>query len=73
MKYYSYEAPDEFGRNIIITTSEEEIRLYHYPLWLNKMYKVYGKEFVDEHFCFLDCIDQWLIENKAWESINDEK
>ena len=68
MRYFSYNGLTNNSENAIITMSEEEIRKNYYPLWLKKMYDKFGKQRVDEIYCFDDCLDEWCVENSAWES-----
>lgn len=74
MKHYSYneydpESPmaDETG-GYVVTLSEEEILKQYWPYWYKKMCEKFGKEHVDENYCPLDCIDDWIVVNWAWES-----
>ena len=74
MRYWSY---DEYveqdplmegSSNNIVTLSEQEILDSFYPYWYNRMCKKYGKEHVDANFSKKECIEDWVIENWAWES-----
>jgi hypothetical protein len=68
MKYYSYnEYTENSDENLIVTVSEEEIRQTYYPWWYKKMCEKYGEQYVDENFCFPDCLEDWIITNYAWE------
>ena len=63
MRYFSYnEPPDK-----IITVSEDSIIKDYYPYWYKLMCEKYGKAHVDEHYCKLDCIDDWIVVHWAWE------
>jgi hypothetical protein len=65
MKYYCRHSPDKKEVEVF---SEEEILNMYYDYWYSKMCEKYGKEKVDESFCRLDCIDDWITVNWAWES-----
>ncbi len=47
--------------------SEEEIRKEYYPYWYKKMCEKYEQSYVDEHYCFEDCLEDWVIVHWAWE------
>ncbi len=73
MRYFSYneydpDSPraDELG-GYVVTMSEEEIRKQYYPYWYGKMCEKFGKEHVDENYCFKDCLVDWQVVNWAWE------
>ena len=40
----------------------------YYPYWSKAMIKKYGQEEFDKTYCKLDCIDDWVVVNWAWES-----
>lgn len=76
MRYYSYneydpESPlaDEKG-GYVVTLSEEDIREKYWPYWYGKMCKKFGKETVDQNYCFEDCLYDWCVVNWAWEVKN---
>jgi hypothetical protein len=77
MRYFCYNVPTYIDGEFIdegevVTISEDEIRENYYPHWLRRMYEMHGKEYVDEHYTFEDCLDQWIVVNWAWESTTDE-
>jgi hypothetical protein len=53
------------------TVSEEQIRDWEWYDWQRKMSRKYGADYVNENFCFQDCLDEWIIVNKAWESTGE--
>lgn len=73
MRYFSYNEYDPIHENggYVVTVSEEEIRCEYYPWWYERMCKKFGKEKVDELYSFLDCLDEWIVVNWAWE-VTDE-
>jgi len=73
MRYFSYneydpDSPraDDTG-GYVETLSEEEIRKQYYPYWYGKMCEKFGKEHVDENYCFEDCLTDWQVVHWAWE------
>jgi len=51
----------------IKTVSEDDIRTEYFPQWEQRMIKKYGKDHYNETFCFLDCVDDFIVVNWAWE------
>jgi len=73
MRYWSYNEPvwDSDGNiigNEVITKSDDEIIKEFYPYWRKRMIEKFGEEIVDCRFSELDCIDDWVAVNWAWES-----
>ena len=73
MRYWSYNEPvwDSDGNiigNEVITKSDDEIIKEFYPYWRGRMIEKFGEEIVDCRFSELDCIDDWVVVNWAWES-----
>jgi len=69
MKYYSYNdyVDDPSIDSYVVTKSEEDIRNEYYPYWYERMCDKFGKNMVDEHYTFEDCLQDWVIVNWAWE------
>jgi hypothetical protein len=74
MKYWCYneydpDSPkaDEYG-GYVVTLCEDEILKHYYPYWSGEMIKKFGQEEFDKTYCKLDCIDDWVVVNWAWES-----
>lgn len=72
MRYFSYNVPTmredgEVIDNEIKTVSEDDIRTEYFPQWEQLMIKKYGKDHYNETFCFLDCVDDFIVVNWAWE------
>lgn len=63
MRYFSYTK-----NNVIKTVSEQEIFKNYYNIWYIQMCEKYEQSYVDEYYCFADCLEHWVILNKAWES-----
>lgn len=61
MRYFSY---NELGVDVPTTVSEDHIRETYYDYWLEQITKKYGE---NHDFCFLDCIEDWMIVYWAWE------
>lgn len=61
MRYFTISYPDENGRNVDETLSEEDIRKYYYPHWYEKMCAKFGKEHVDKNYSFEECLDDWCV------------
>lgn len=68
MKYYSYYLQADDGSDNVDTLSEDEILKEYYEYWYSRMCKKFGKEHVDSNYSKLDCIDDWIVVNWAWES-----
>jgi hypothetical protein len=74
MKYWCTTVYDRWHPNAdsdgghIETLSEDEILEEYYPYWSGKMIRKYGQEEFDKRYCKLDCIDDWVGVNWAWES-----
>lgn len=69
MRYFSYNKRD-VSSTYVETVSEDEIRKQYWPQWYQQMCDKYEQAYVDEHYCFEDCLDDWVILNKAWEIKN---
>ena len=67
MRYYSYNEMGDDGENIVVTKSEDDIRKEYWPYWYGKMCEKFGKDHVDDQYCFEDCLDHWFVVNWAWE------
>ena len=69
MRYFSYYEPtnEDNPQGCIMTISEDIIRRDYYPYWYEKMCNKFGQKHVDEKYCFLDCIDDWMTIHWAWE------
>ena len=61
MRYFSYNELGDNDENLVVTISEEDIRKTYYPYWYGRMCKKFGKEHVDENYCFPDCLDDWIV------------
>jgi len=68
MRYFCYNEQGDDDENVVVTMSEDEIREEYYPYWYEKMCNKFGKQKVDETYCFEDCLDDWLVVHWAWES-----
>lgn len=66
MRYFSFNSFDS-EKGWVETVSEDDIRKEYYPYWYGKMCKMYGKEYVDENYCFWDCLDDFIMVHWAWE------
>ena len=70
MRYYCYnEYSEDPNSDTIITVSEDDIRKTYYPYWYSKMCEKYGQEVVDKEWHFEECINDWIVNNGAWESV----
>lgn len=67
MRYYSYNEMGDDGENIVVTKSEEDVRKEYWPYWYGRMCEKFGKDRVDDEYCFEDCLDDWYVVNWAWE------
>lgn len=68
MRYYTYVQPkDEDGTPEYITLSENDIRKDWYPHWYKCMCDKYEQAYVDEHYSFEDCLDDFRIVYHATE------
>lgn len=69
-RYFCYNEYDEdVNANTVVTKSEEQIIHEYWPYWYGLMCKKYGKEYVDQNYSIVDCLDDWIVVNLAWESI----
>ena len=73
MRYFCYYElyDDEQNGAEIVTKSEDEILHEYWPHWYYQMCKKYSKEHVEHFYSFHDCLNDWIIVNKAWESTNE--
>ena len=72
MRYFCYNEWDEkTGDKWVETVSEEQIRDWEWYDWQRKMSRKYGTDYVNENYCFQDCLDDWIIVNQAWESTDE--
>jgi hypothetical protein len=67
VRYFSYDHYSDDG-GYIETVSEEEVRANYWPHWYAKMCEKYEQAYVDEHYSFEDCLDDWVIIHHAWPS-----
>jgi len=73
MRYFCYNTykTNPAVDSYIEVLSENDIRKEYYPHWYEQMCKKFGKEHVDEYYCFEACLEDWMIINYGWESIDD--
>ena len=75
MRYYSFAEfwsnDDGTLQDEVVTLSEEDIRKSYWPYWYGRMCEKFGKEHVDEHYSFEECLEDWIVVNWAWESTNE--
>ena len=67
MRYYSYNL-HEGG---VDTVSEKEIVDMYHQWWYDRMCAKFGADHVNATYSYLDCIDDWVVSNLAWESTDD--
>lgn len=69
MRYFIYNEydPDHTNGGYVVTKSEEDIRNEYWPIWRARMIEKYGEDKVDRYYSFRDCLDEWIIQNFAWE------
>ena len=68
MRYFTIVQPKgETAEPEYVTLSEEDIRKEYYSYWYKKMCEKYEQSYVDEHYCFQDCLDDWKIIHWAQE------
>lgn len=71
MRYFTFVQPlDNSSEPEYVTMSEEDIRKEYYPYWYDKMCHKYGKEHVDQHYSFEECLEDWKVIHWAVESEN---
>lgn len=69
MKYYTYVILDDDNISAMyVTKSEKEILEEYWEYWYNRMCHKFGKEVVDTTYSSVECIEDWVISNWAWES-----
>lgn len=61
---------DEYGGYDVVVT-EEDIRRDYWPYWYKRMCEKFEQAYVDEHYTFADCLDDWIVVNWAVE-VSDE-
>lgn len=68
MRYFTFVQPvNDAGDPEHVTMSEEEIRKEYYPYWYGKMCQKYEQSYVDQHYSFEDCLEDWITVHWAWE------
>ena len=69
MRYFSYNdyKTDPSVDPYVATKSEDDIRKEYFPYWEKKMIEKFGEEYYRDNYCFLDCLDDWIVVNLAWE------
>jgi hypothetical protein len=76
MRFFCYAeyAPDDPRADkdggYIVVMSEDDLRREYWPYWYKKMCEKYEQSYVDTHYSFADCIDDWMVVNWAWEVSN---
>ena len=68
MRYWSFACPDENGKDVVETLSEDEIIEDYYPYWEKKMIEKYGQEEFDKTWSKKECIEDFIVIHWAWES-----
>ena len=73
MRYFCYNSVYDIEQNgsEIVTVSEQEIRDREWYAWQRRKSWKEGTDYVNENYCFQDCLDEWIIVNQAWESIDE--
>lgn len=66
MKYWTICYPDEDGKDVIKTLSEEEIIAQYYPYWSSRMIEKFGKVEFDKTWSTKECIEDWVTTHWAW-------
>lgn len=71
MRHWQYiqpgEGPDGLNNPEIIVMSDQEIVDIYWEWWYDKMCQKYGQKRVDENYCKLDCIDDYVVVHWATE------
>lgn len=69
MRYYTFVQPvNDAGDPETVTMSEEDVRKEYWPYWYGKMCQKYEQAYVDEHYCFEDCLEDWITVHWAVQS-----
>jgi hypothetical protein len=70
MRYFSFNDYKTAGAidPYVATVSEDDIRRDYYPYWHERMCNRFGKEHVEKTYCFEDCLYDWIVATRAWES-----
>lgn len=68
MKLWTVHYPDDNGKDITETLSEDDILNKYWDYWYDKMCNKFGKDIVDSNYTKQDCIDDWIVINWAVES-----
>ena len=68
MRYWTCVSPDAKGDPIYNTLSDDEIIKQFYPYWSEKMIQKYGLEVFKRNWSKIECIEEWVTINVAWES-----
>jgi hypothetical protein len=72
MRYFCYNEWDEkTGDKWVETVSEQQIRDWEWYSWQRRKSWKEGTDYVNETYCFQDCLDEWIIVNQAWESTDE--
>lgn len=68
MRYFTFvQCKGETSEPEYVTMSEDDIRKEYYPYWYRKMCEKYEQSYVDEHYSFPDCLDDWITVHWASE------
>jgi hypothetical protein len=73
MRYWSCSYPDEHGRHVVETLSDDDILNEYWDYWYAKMCDKFGKEHVDTNYSKMECIDDWVTIHWAIESSTEHK
>ncbi len=68
MRYWTFVTPDDKGEPIHETFSDDEIITTYYPYWSEKMIQKYGREEFERNWSTVECVEDWVTVNWAWES-----
>ena len=72
MRYFCYnELVEPDSGTSVVTVSEEDIRKEYYPWWRERMIKKYGEEEFEKIWSFEECLEDWIVSNRAWEADDD--
>lgn len=67
MRYFEIHYPDSEGNSIHEVLSEEDIQREYWPHWYDAGCKKFGKDYVDAHYSFEDCLEDWIVIHWAME------
>lgn len=71
MRSFNIQYLSDKGQHVSETLTENDIRKEYYSYWYEQMCKKYGEEYVNDHYSWKDCLEDWIVVNWAVEVVDE--